>query len=380
MQIFMSERIWGRLPEELVDAILAHLPIPVLLRLRAVCKRWNALLSCTGFLHLCSQVPQKRPYLLFTGLDFILRKCICEGLIFCPSSSRWYRFPLDFLPFPSENIIGVTGGGGLLLVCSALYSAELVVTNPVTRAWKILPTFHRSSSRPSLAALVVNKSKATYTIVAAYDSDMTTYVYESFTNVWTKTANMSFDAQMRPVVCNGIMYCVHDDDITLIGAYDIEKGQWSTFKVLSGAQLRFMENLFDPQTHSQLVESCGRLLLITSIQEMDSQASARTGGIHVWEVRPERQRKKCNLVEKMPDNLMTYFQDGFDVFAFHNAEHEEALLFIACNSPDAWRTSTLLYDLVEKSWEWTRVPLSPEFIPMLGFSGFPMELSLTSLP
>ncbi|KAJ7519857.1 hypothetical protein O6H91_20G058500 [Diphasiastrum complanatum] len=192
MQIFMIERIWGRLPEGLVDAILAHLPIFVLLRLRVVCKRWNTLLSCPGFLHLCSQVPQERSYLLFTGLDFLLRMCIQEGLIFCPSSNRWHRLPLNFLPFPSENIKGVTGGGGLLLVWSALNSAEMVVTNPVTRAWKILPTFHRSSSRPSLAALVVNKSKATYKIVAAFDSDTSTYVYESSTNVWTKTAKLPF--------------------------------------------------------------------------------------------------------------------------------------------------------------------------------------------
>lgn len=52
----MDERLWCDLREELVDRVLARLPVDSFFRLRVVCKRWNAIMFSPGFLADCSQV------------------------------------------------------------------------------------------------------------------------------------------------------------------------------------------------------------------------------------------------------------------------------------------------------------------------------------
>lgn len=52
----MDERLWGDLREELIDRVLARLPIDSFFRLRAVCKRWNAIIYSQSFISDCSQV------------------------------------------------------------------------------------------------------------------------------------------------------------------------------------------------------------------------------------------------------------------------------------------------------------------------------------
>jgi hypothetical protein len=52
----MDERLWGDLREELIDRVLARLPIDSFFRLRAVCKRWNAIIYSHSFISDCSQV------------------------------------------------------------------------------------------------------------------------------------------------------------------------------------------------------------------------------------------------------------------------------------------------------------------------------------
>ena len=54
-EITLEGLVWGGLPEELVDRILAWLPPICLFRLRGVCKRWHSIVNEHGFLKLLSQ-------------------------------------------------------------------------------------------------------------------------------------------------------------------------------------------------------------------------------------------------------------------------------------------------------------------------------------
>ncbi len=61
----MDERLWSDLGEELIDRVLARLPIDSFFRLRVVCKRWNAIIYSQSFISDCSQV------FIFISLYFI---------------------------------------------------------------------------------------------------------------------------------------------------------------------------------------------------------------------------------------------------------------------------------------------------------------------
>lgn len=52
----MDGSLWSRLPEDLVDRVLAWLPAASLLRLRTVCRKWSEIVATKCFLEVCSQV------------------------------------------------------------------------------------------------------------------------------------------------------------------------------------------------------------------------------------------------------------------------------------------------------------------------------------
>lgn len=51
-EVVLEGSVWGDLPEELVDRVLAWLPPVCLFRLRGVCRKWNSVLNECGFLNL----------------------------------------------------------------------------------------------------------------------------------------------------------------------------------------------------------------------------------------------------------------------------------------------------------------------------------------
>lgn len=57
----MDERLWGDLREELLERVLARLPVDSFFRLRAVCRRWNAIMFSPEFLADCSEVGNSCP-------------------------------------------------------------------------------------------------------------------------------------------------------------------------------------------------------------------------------------------------------------------------------------------------------------------------------
>jgi hypothetical protein len=62
LTVWMDPELWATLPEPLIEQVLAYLPLPILLQLRAVCKKWDALLRHPTFLRTQAQLlPTPRP-------------------------------------------------------------------------------------------------------------------------------------------------------------------------------------------------------------------------------------------------------------------------------------------------------------------------------
>jgi hypothetical protein len=122
----MDEILWGTLPEDLQDRILAWLPFPAFARACTVCKRWNAVTYSHSFLEMYRRVPSPNPcFLMFEAKD----RSMCS--VYNPTSNRWHRIPFTF--FHYETKFPCAAAGGLLCFCGVSAYPSLSVCNPLTR-------------------------------------------------------------------------------------------------------------------------------------------------------------------------------------------------------------------------------------------------------
>ena len=101
-EVWMDPALWGALPEPLVELVLVHIPLPHLLPMRAVCKKWNELLHSSAFLtaqrHRTVQCPA---YVLtvtepaFNAFAFFQTGpelyYLRSAALYCPASKNWIK-------------------------------------------------------------------------------------------------------------------------------------------------------------------------------------------------------------------------------------------------------------------------------------------------
>jgi len=122
----MDEALWGTLPEDLQDRILAWLPFPAFARACTVCKRWNSVMYSHSFLEMYRRVPSPDPcFLMFEAKD----RSMCS--VYNPASNLWHRIPFTF--FHYETKFPCAAAGGLLCFCGVSAYPSLSVCNPLTR-------------------------------------------------------------------------------------------------------------------------------------------------------------------------------------------------------------------------------------------------------
>lgn len=124
----LDGELWGSLPEDLQDRILAWLPFPAFARACTVCKRWNSVMYSHSFLEMYRRVPSPEPcFLMFEAKD----RSMCS--VYNPSSNRWHRIPFTF--FHYETKFPCAAAGGLLCFCGVSAYPSLSVCNPLTRRY-----------------------------------------------------------------------------------------------------------------------------------------------------------------------------------------------------------------------------------------------------
>ncbi|XP_027092447.1 SKP1-interacting partner 15 [Coffea eugenioides] len=150
----------NRLPQDTLHQIFSSLPLRQMIICRAVCKSLYTALSSPSFLHLISS--SQSHVLSLIALRPSHRSHSHSHLsshpalhVFDPLSDRWFRFPLNFLPFPS--LLPITSSRGLLYLWASSSSSSpnpgpisnkmLIVCNPLTRQFKALPQLGSAWSR-----------------------------------------------------------------------------------------------------------------------------------------------------------------------------------------------------------------------------------------
>jgi hypothetical protein len=182
-----------QLPQAVVFAILAKLPVVEQLRMRLVCKQWNAELSSPQFLASCDP-DQTDPCLPILRYQAPGDTSEFRFVAYNPSTKAWIKLCLDFLPVDSSSPKHVrAGGAGLLLVEAAAapvadeasVAGKLFVCNPLNKSYKELPTC--PALRLFSAAIAVDKHTKTYEVIVRGNNPPTscllnTYVYNPSVN------------------------------------------------------------------------------------------------------------------------------------------------------------------------------------------------------
>ncbi len=255
----MDPSLWSFFPEDLIDRVLAWLPLPSFFRLRIVCKSWNNLMHCKNFMNLkSSQTPSRSQdswIVIFADRGYRVMSA------FIPSENKWHSIPLSFLPF---DISDVTVAGGLLVfrLHETNGASSVCVCNPLTSSWRKLPPM-LGGWRDGLIGLVVDRQSRAYKIIVrsnlapiySHGIVLRTEVYDSRTDQWMRTEGLDNGITTGHAFCNGVLYFMTWETrsgVYGVYAYHVERGSWSKVHV----------PIPDFMTCPHVVECRGRLLMV----------------------------------------------------------------------------------------------------------------------
>ncbi|KAL2489357.1 SKP1-interacting partner 15 [Forsythia ovata] len=156
----MDSSPFNLLPQDTLHQIFSHLSLRQIATCKCVCKALSAALSSPAFLHLIADQSLPASLSLLALKPFNGHHLSADSALdaFDLSKNQWLRFSLSFLPFSSLHPI--TSSYGLLYLWASPppllepnnahvpnSQMALVVCNPLTRQFKILPQLGSAWSR-----------------------------------------------------------------------------------------------------------------------------------------------------------------------------------------------------------------------------------------
>ncbi|PON42264.1 F-box domain containing protein [Parasponia andersonii] len=363
---WMDGRIWSKLPQRLLDRVIAFLTPPAFFRARCVCKRWYGLLFSPTFLELYLQVSPRRYWFLFFKQKSLNNSIYrsndnnssagdpqndnrssspttCEGFLFDPYDLSWYRISFPTLLPPGFSPAASSDG----LVCWVSYEAgpkTLILCNPMVGSLTPLPPTLRSRLFPSVGLAVTPTS---IDVTMAGDDLISPYAVKNLTaesfhmdgggfySIWGTSSSLprlcSFESG-KMVHVEGRFYCMNYSPYSIL-AHDISSNSW--WKIQAPMR-RFLRS-------PNLVESRGKLLLVAAVEksQLNVPKSLRLWGL-----------QSCGTtwveLERMPQQLYVQFAELENGNGFHCVGNGE---FIAIMIPGT-EQKAVLFDMSRKRWHW----------------------------
>ncbi|GLJ06994.1 hypothetical protein SUGI_0054970 [Cryptomeria japonica] len=316
MVAMMEARIWSNLPEDVIDRILAKLPAESFLRLR-ICRAYDSFLS------------------------------------------KWHTISLSFLPYPTAEVVGASGG----LLCLKTQFC-LSVCNPLTKMWREFP-YHSFERNWNAVALVAGEGlQGYYILVAGTCFDRRTEIYDSVSDTWKRTEDVPMQTNLRydATYCDGMIYFSTSEAFGAMG-YDMKRGSWRRVEATSPMPLP------DSLVCSRLVSCSSRLFLVGGVGENGISRS-----IWVWEL--NEQGTEWREVQKLPEMMCKKFL----AISYHNYDqiccvgHEDYICLSCFTSPQV-----LVYKLPRRTWHWLPRCQSIPDEASYGFKWFSFTPSLYAL-
>ncbi|XP_019463903.1 PREDICTED: F-box only protein 6-like isoform X1 [Lupinus angustifolius] len=193
---FMDQQVWKDFPEDLFEAVIARLPIATFFRFRAVCQRWNSLLTSKSFSQHCAEVPQENPW-FYT----VTRECLNSGVMYDPSVKKWHHHTFSTRPVLYDIPVASAGG----LICFTGFDhRDYCVCNPLTQSFTELPIrpikSHSQCCRAVGMTVNGNSTDAGYKILLV-NANGDYEIYDSLRKSWSHQGNMPASIK-RPMTVN----------------------------------------------------------------------------------------------------------------------------------------------------------------------------------
>jgi len=409
----MDSGIWSELPHDLIVKILAWLPTPYVVRMRTVCKAWNALAFSADDMR---RVPTPEPWLLVCNYSSSSTFSHTVSAL-DPVAQKWYTdIPLTLRDSSSvrgagasaaassssnnthstEDVQVCTSAGGLLL-CRSLEHV-LYTCNPLTKSWRQLPPCLAPVGGFTFEAFEMDVDASTgsfriYHDLCRYDEsdrcDRMSELYDSETDSWKPlrggggdgdgkgtTTTVSPTAVAAPqdygggalpekiAFLNQALYWVAFLAPVSLRRYKLQTQTWSEIPLpaLKAPIYRIIT--------ANLVECNSRLLLVAAVLEGSECRKSLT----VWElVETEESRTRSPSAAPATEGMMMKWVD-LEIKANEDSEDLLEMDFAkySClgrgNSISVFsikaseKGKVLSCDLTTKAWHW--IPLCPTIEPL----------------
>ncbi|KAE8698874.1 Protein UNUSUAL FLORAL ORGANS [Hibiscus syriacus] len=357
---WMDVRIWSRLPDQLLDRVIAFLPPPAFFRARSVCKRWYALLFCSNFLELYMQISPRHHWFMFLKhkplKNYIYRandnacgaddRTNCEGYLFNPYDVLWYRLSFNLLPsgfYPASS-----SGGLVCFVSDEAGTKNIILFNPLVGSLSQLPPTLRPRLFPSIGFTV---SPTSIDVTVAGDDMISPYAVKNlstesfhidaggFYSIWGATSSLPRLCSLesgRMIHVVGKFYCMSYSPFSVL-AYDMAANKW--FKIQAPMR-RFLRS-------PGLVESRGKLVLVAAVEKIKLNVPK---SLRLWSL------QDCGTtwveIDRMPLQLYMQFAQFEGGNGFDSVGHGEFIVIMIRGTDKG-----LLFDICRKRWQW--IPACP---------------------
>lgn len=185
----LDASVWRDMPDSVLDLVFARLPLKSLTRVRSLSKQWRSTDFFTRELAGLEQ-QQGRLALIKSG-----KHCEDQEVwVFDTPAQEWCKFRLSHFPASSSNTFSgpFAAAGGLLCYISEAKitdgscSLEIMVGNPLTHTWRLLPPTRSVREFPTLTHMSMTGNQYTITLVGLCEGvvPFVIEVYNSATNAW----------------------------------------------------------------------------------------------------------------------------------------------------------------------------------------------------
>lgn len=297
------------LSEEVVEQILARLPLQWSLAAASVCKPWRTLVSSSSFLRqLAAQHFGHRPWFFLAGVNhFLAAKNQAFG--YDPESDRWRRFPAFVLPPYDQG--SLTGTNGLLFALAGTGICKLGYTRCLMKnsSWRETPPllFSRRSPIVAIVAAAPGASSAASSqhhhrlVVAGGKSlldRLVVEIYDSRLDSWQHCAPLP--PQFRSSsqwMCSAVFlgkFLAYETHTGFVASLDLDRRLWSDATLLR------------PQgTVYAFLVACRDSLVLAGLCRARNRPCFK-----LWTV--DLCTLKCTELCQMPDDLFALFDEDDD--------------------------------------------------------------------
>ncbi|KAL2608690.1 hypothetical protein R1flu_027263 [Riccia fluitans] len=196
----LDSTLWQQLPRDVLEKVLAKLPVSSLMSFCRVCKRWKTLIRSNEFarryLSVKPVIFRHHPRYQKLGPSRKEEKPYLE--IPCAKTNVWKKHTLDFA---SEDVDLVAADEGLICFKRSKSRSILFIYNPLTRHVRTLrvPEYSERSCwvyEEMLVGLTVDPDTGNYRLLVGFiemyleedEETRGTHIYDSLYSTWTSTS------------------------------------------------------------------------------------------------------------------------------------------------------------------------------------------------